>query len=40
MLVHMNEHMGQMVAYTRSMGNPAPWPDWRAAAGLEAVEHS
>jgi uncharacterized damage-inducible protein DinB len=40
MLAHMNEHMGQMVAYTRSMGSPAPWPDWRAAAGLEAVEHS
>lgn len=39
MLVHMNEHMGQMVAYTRSMGNPAPWPDWRAAAGLEEIEH-
>ncbi|HEY1303557.1 MAG TPA: DinB family protein [Vicinamibacterales bacterium] len=37
MLVHMNEHMGQLVAYTRSMGNPAPWPDWRAAAGLETV---
>jgi uncharacterized damage-inducible protein DinB len=36
----MNEHMGQMVAYTRTMGNPAPWPDWRAAAGLEPVEHS
>jgi len=35
MLVHMNEHMGQLVAYTRSMGSPAPWPDWRAAAGLE-----
>ena len=40
MLVHMNEHMGQLVAYTRAMGNPAPWPDWRAAAGLEPVEHS
>jgi uncharacterized damage-inducible protein DinB len=40
MLVHMNEHMGQLVAYTRSMGNPAPWPDWRAAAGLEPVDHS
>ena len=40
MLVHMNEHMGQLVAYTRTMGNPAPWPDWRAAAGLDAVEHS
>ena len=37
MLVHTNEHMGQLVAYTRSMGNPAPWPDWRAAAGLEAA---
>src|SRR5262245_6129673 len=37
MLVHMNEHMGQLVAYTRSMGNPAPWPDWRAGAGLDAV---
>jgi uncharacterized damage-inducible protein DinB len=37
MLVHMNEHMGQLVAYTRSMGNPAPWPDWRSAAGLEAA---
>ena len=40
MLAHMNEHMGQLVAYTRSMGMPAPWPDWRAAAGLEPVEHS
>jgi uncharacterized damage-inducible protein DinB len=40
MLVHMNEHMGQLVAYTRAMGNPAPWPDWRAAAGLESVERS
>jgi uncharacterized damage-inducible protein DinB len=34
MLAHMNEHMGQLVAYTRSMHMPAPWPDWRAAAGL------
>jgi uncharacterized damage-inducible protein DinB len=40
MLAHMNEHMGQLTAYARSMGMPAPWPDWRAAAGLEAVEHS
>jgi uncharacterized damage-inducible protein DinB len=39
MLVHMNEHMGQLVAYTRTMGNPAPWPDWRAAAGLEPAKH-
>ena len=37
MLAHMNEHMGQLTAYVRSMGMPAPWPDWRAAAGLEAV---
>lgn len=29
LLVHLHEHMGQMIAYTRSMGLPAPWPDWR-----------
>ena len=29
LLIHMNEHMGQMVAYVRSMGMPAPWPAWR-----------
>jgi DinB family protein len=40
MLVHMNEHMGQLVAYTRAMGHPAPWPDWRAAAGVGEAEHS
>ena len=40
MLVHMNEHMGQLTAYARSMGMPAPWQDWRAGAGLEPVEHS
>jgi uncharacterized damage-inducible protein DinB len=28
MLAHMNEHMGQMVAYARSIGIAAPWPDW------------
>lgn len=28
-LTHMHEHMGQLVAYTRVMGMPAPWPDWR-----------
>jgi uncharacterized damage-inducible protein DinB len=34
MLAHMNEHMGQMVAYARSMGIPAPWQDPLALAGL------
>jgi len=29
LLVHLHEHMGQMIAYTRCMGLPAPWPDWR-----------
>ena len=28
-LVHMHEHMGQLIAYTRMTGSPAPWPDWR-----------
>jgi uncharacterized damage-inducible protein DinB len=28
-LAHMHEHMGQLIAYTRSMGLPAPWADWR-----------
>ncbi len=28
-LAHMHEHMGQLIAYTRAMGRPAPWPDWR-----------
>lgn len=28
-LAHMHEHMGQLIAYTRAMGLPAPWPDWR-----------
>lgn len=27
MLVHMHEHMGQTIAYTRSNGIRAPWPD-------------
>jgi uncharacterized damage-inducible protein DinB len=34
MLAHMNEHMGQMVAYARSMGIPAPWQDPLALVGL------
>ena len=29
LLVHLHEHMGQMIGYTRCMGLPAPWPDWR-----------
>ncbi|HEY6393524.1 MAG TPA: DinB family protein [Bryobacteraceae bacterium] len=28
-LAHTHEHMGQMIAYVRSMGLPPPWPDWR-----------
>lgn len=28
-LAHMHEHMGQLIAYTRSMGLPAPWAEWR-----------
>jgi uncharacterized damage-inducible protein DinB len=28
-LTHTHEHMGQLIAYTRAMGAPAPWPDWR-----------
>jgi len=31
-LAHMHEHMGQLIAYTRSMGLPAPWADWRKSA--------
>jgi len=30
MLGHMNEHVGQLVAYARSNNIPVPWPDWRA----------
>jgi uncharacterized damage-inducible protein DinB len=26
-LAHTHEHMGQSIAYVRSMGIPAPWPD-------------
>ena len=29
LLLHMNEHMGQIVAYVRSMGMPVPWPAWQ-----------
>jgi len=29
MIVHLHEHMGQMIAYTRMNGMSVPWPDWR-----------
>ncbi len=29
LLAHADEHMGQMIAYLRFNGIPAPWPDWR-----------
>jgi uncharacterized damage-inducible protein DinB len=29
LLVHMHEHMGQMIAYMRINGMSPPWPDWR-----------
>lgn len=38
-LTHMHEHMGQLVAYTRAMGLPAPWPDWRES-GKRIIERS
>ena len=28
-LVHMHEHMGQLIGYIRINGLAAPWPDWR-----------
>jgi uncharacterized damage-inducible protein DinB len=36
-LTHMHEHMGQLVAYTRALGMPAPWPDWRES-GRKIIE--
>jgi uncharacterized damage-inducible protein DinB len=33
----MHEHMGQLIAYTRAMGMPAPWPDWRES-GRKIIE--
>lgn len=43
-LVHGHEHMGQAVAYARTMGYPAPWPDpvqvlERMAAEAATVPH-
>ena len=29
LLSHTHEHMGQLIAYMRVCGMPAPWPDWR-----------
>jgi uncharacterized damage-inducible protein DinB len=29
LLAHTHEHMGQLIAYVRVRGMPAPWPDWR-----------
>lgn len=29
LLTHTHEHMGQLIAYMRTRGMPAPWPDWR-----------
>jgi uncharacterized damage-inducible protein DinB len=29
LLAHTHEHMGQLIAYMRTRGMPAPWPDWR-----------
>jgi hypothetical protein len=29
LLAHTHEHMGQLIAYMRMRGRPAPWPDWR-----------
>jgi uncharacterized damage-inducible protein DinB len=29
LLVHTHEHMGQMIAYARTMGLRVPWEDWR-----------
>lgn len=41
MLTHSHEHMGQAIAYVRSMGCKAPWPDplvdLDAAAASEAA---
>ena len=37
-LAHMHEHMGQLIAYTRAIGMPAPWPNWREA-GRKIIEH-
>jgi uncharacterized damage-inducible protein DinB len=30
-LCHMHEHMGQLIAYARAMGMPAPWQGEREA---------
>jgi len=37
-LAHMHEHMGQLIAYTRSMGLPAPWAEWRESHRKKMME--
>ena len=37
-LCHMHEHMGQLIAYARAMGMPAPWHEERQAR-RKAVEN-
>ena len=36
-LAHVHEHMGQLIGYTRMMGMPAPWTDWRES-GRKIIE--
>jgi len=37
-LCHLHEHMGQLVAYARAMGLPAPWQPERDAR-RKAIEN-
>lgn len=37
-LCHMHEHMGQLIAYARAMGMPAPWHEERQAR-RKAIEN-
>ena len=30
MIAQTHEHMGQVIAYTQTIGLTVPWPDWRA----------
>src|SRR5262249_10447080 len=36
LLAHTHEHMGQMIAYLRFNGLPAPWQTWRPARRSES----
>jgi hypothetical protein len=38
-LCHMHEHMGQLIAYARAMGMPAPW-EGEHKARRKAVENA